>query len=76
MFIVSPDHYERLSASFERVFGRPLPVVPSVPPPSHSFCTEEMTQMLADPDLFAGIECDSGAVWDELPACQQAPRLA
>jgi len=56
VFIVSPDHYERLSASFERVFGRPLPVVSSVPPPSHSFSAEEMTRMLADPDLFADVD--------------------
>jgi len=54
MFVVSPDHYEHLSASFERVFGRPLPAHPHKP--ANPLPDDLVTQMLADPDLFADVD--------------------
>ena len=54
MLVVSPDHYERLSASLERVFGCPLPAYSHKP--ANPLLADLVTQMLADPDLFAGVD--------------------
>ena len=72
MIIVSPDHYERLSSSFERIFGRPLPAYPHKP--ANPVPADLAAQMLADPDLFADV--DTGRVPDFDMLTEQAIRSA